>query len=203
MERAKLIDEANYKSVASDLLDKANVGCRYYGNWIEDIPKAAPQRSPLLDYLSRLHVSHKEPERCKSLLLHGEHGTGKTAAASMILVEAMARGPIQVYFELAANIDHYAMNRGMADKDGESIWSILTRKAEILVIDDLSAQRDSDWTSRWIEAVLTERYHRMLSTIVTTNEPLQKLYKRVPRLKHFAGDEYQVVEFGSDVKWRS
>ena len=114
----------------------------------------------------------------------------------------MARSPALVYFELAANVDHYAMNRGSCDSGGQSIWRLLTRDAQFLVLDDLGMERDTDWTSRWIEVVLTERYHRLLPTVVTTNLEREKLIERVPRLAQLEKDEYTTMVF-DDVGWRS
>lgn len=201
MSKAKIAKDPNYATVDIERLAKANIGARYFTARMDEIPDSASHKKPLLDYFAQLHMPAKRGASRRSLLFHGEHGSGKTAAAVLLLVEVMARAPALVYFELAANVDHYAMNRGSCDSEGQSIWRLLTRDAQFLVLDDLGMERETDWTSRWIEVVLTERYHRLLPTIITSNIPLDTLYKRTPRLKQLSADEYQLIEF-DDLNWR-
>jgi len=201
MSKAKIAKEPDYSTVDIERLTKANIGARYFEARMEKIPDDASHKKLLLDYISQMHLPKKKGADCRSLLFRGEHGSGKTAAAVLILVEVMARAPALVYFELAANIDHYAMNRDARDSEGQPIWRLLTRDAQFLVLDDLGVERNTDWTSRWIEVVLTERYHRLLPTIITSNIDLDTLYKRTPRLKQLSADEYQLIEF-DDLRWR-
>jgi DNA replication protein DnaC len=201
MRKARIDETPNYKTVDLERLDKANIGARYYTARLRDIPDGFSHKATLLDYVARLHLPHKDPKHCKSLLLHGPHGSGKTAAGSLILVEVMARSPAIVYFDLAAYVDRYAFDPKTETGDGQPLWRLMTRDAQFLVLDDLGSAKDSDWSSRWVEAVLTERYHRLLTTIITTNVDLDTLWERVPRLKHLSQEAYQTITFDG-VPWR-
>lgn len=201
MKRDKVDQEPDYKSVDLKRLDRANIGARYFSARFDNIPDSAKHKTALTDYVSRLHLPQSHRDSCKSLLMHGPHGSGKTAAGSLVLVEVMARSPALVYFDLAVNIDHYAFHRDVTNDQGQPIWKLLTRDAQFLVLDDLGSAKDSDWTARWIETVLTERYHRLLTTIITTNVELDVLYERVPRLQHLVKEAYQTIEFDT-INWR-
>lgn len=201
MKLPKLSRKPNYSTVDLERLDQANIGARYFTARLTGIPDAASHKKPLLEYVDRLHLPSNHADACKSLLLHGPHGAGKSAAASLILVEVMARGPSLVHFDLASNIDHYAFNRDVRNDQGHPMWRLLTRDAHFLVIDDLGSSKATDWSARWIEAVLTERYHRLLTTVITTNVPLETLFDQVPRLQHLEREAYQTVEF-AEINWR-
>lgn len=193
-----LRDAPDYPSVSLSRLERANIGRRYYGTKLHAINSEVEHRQKLLDYVASL------PDVSKSgigLLLLGGHGQGKTAAACRILAEAMARAPLCAYFVLAQNLDHYAMHRDVKNEDGASIWKLITRDAQFLVIDDLAAERDTAWTSQWIELVLTERYHRMLPTIITSNSPEEGVTKRYPRVGNLVGDAYHVITMAG-MNWR-
>jgi DNA replication protein DnaC len=198
----RLSSDPDYKIVTLSRIKRANIGRRYWKTRLKDIPDDASHKKKLLTYTENM------PDMVHSgmgLILRGTPGTGKTAAACRLLMEAMARGPIKSYFVLAQNIDHHAMNRGESVDDGTSIWKLITSDADVCVIDDLAAERKTEWTSRWVELVLTERYHRQLPTIVTTNmlttDDGYDLFSRYPRLEQLAMDAYQVVDF-DDLNWR-
>ena len=195
----RLNPEPDYTVVTMSRIKAANIGKRYHRIRLKDIPTQFAHRKKLLDYVDQMHTHVAEGV---GLILQGSDGTGKTAAACRILMEGMARGPIKTYCVLVQNIDHFAMNQQETNANDDSIWGLITKDAHILVIDDLAAERKTEWTSRWVETVLTERYSRQLTTIITTNPPPGTvLFDRYPRLKQLSYDAYKTVEFVG-TNWR-
>lgn len=194
----RLRPEPDYGMVSMSRIERANIGSRYHTAKLTAIDDDTVQKEPLLNYVKTLP---KNLEKGYGLILRGPDGVGKTAAACRILMEAMARGPVNTYFVLAQNIDHHAMNRRDRTEDGGSVWNMIVRDAHFLVIDDLAAERKTEWTSQWVELVLTERYHRLLPTIVTTNPGDEDVFDRYPRLKQLAADSYKVIAFTGQ-NWR-
>ena len=191
--------DPDYTMVTMSRINRANIGKRYHRIRLKDISEETNQRAPLLDYVAKLPTHVAEGH---GLILQGTDGTGKTAAACRLLMEVMARGPGKTYFCLAQNIDHYAMNRGETVEGGASIWGLLIADAQLVVIDDLGAERKTEWISRWVELVLTERYARQLPTIITTNPPKDAhLFDRYPRLRQLSQDAYDIIEFNGP-NWR-
>lgn len=193
-----LRSEPDYPSVDVSRLTRANIGRRYYGVKLNAINDDLPHKQKLLKYVEALPDVAQTGD---GLVLLGGHGQGKTAAACRILAEAMARAPLRAYFVLAQNLDHYAMHRDVKTEDGASIWRMITRDAQFLVIDDLAAERDTAWTSQWVELVLTERYHWMLPTIITSNSSKEDVIERYPRVGNLVGDAYHVIELAG-TNWR-
>jgi DNA replication protein DnaC len=182
--------------VTMSRINAANIGRRYHRIRLKDIDKTSSQYESLLAWVADMHTLVADG---MGLILQGSDGVGKTAAASRLLMEGMARGPIKTYFIASGNLDHYAINRRETNQNEDSIWDLMTRDAAILVIDDLAAERKTEWTSRWIETVLSERYSRQLSTIITTNPPEdEEVFTRYPRLKQLSKDAYKLIKFDGE-----
>ena len=194
----RLRDDPSYEYVTMSRIYAANIGKRYHRIRLVDIPDESSHKKELLDYVADM------PEMVSTgvgLILQGTDGVGKTAAACRLLMEGMARGQIKTYFVMSQDIDHYAMNTQETNSDGDRIWDLIRRDAHILVIDDLGAERKTEWTSRWVETVLSSRYVNQLPTIITSNPQDDALFERYPRLEQLSVDAYQVIHFDGE-NWR-
>ena len=96
------------------------------------------------------------------ILFYGSKGSGKTFYASCIY-NALKEKRVLVGFTSAPNL----MNI-LSQWDKTEIFEALKR-AHLLVIDDLGAERGSDYSSEQIYAVIDARYKTGKPTIVTTN----------------------------------
>jgi DNA replication protein DnaC len=109
----------------------------------------------------------KEP----GLLLMGEPGSGKTHLAVAALRTRIARGAEGLFYnyqELLNNIvSSYKPEAGAGAR--EAYREALD--AEILLIDDLGANRVTEWVQDTITAIITHRYDNRKPLIATTNLP--------------------------------
>ena len=104
------------------------------------------------------------------LLFVGSAGLGKTHLAvgvlSRLVQERGVRGLFCDYRELLKKIqDSY--NPQVQNTELELLKPVFA--AEVLVLDDLGAQRSSDWVSDTIALILNTRYNDKQTTIITTN----------------------------------
>ena len=133
-------------------------------------------------------------------LLYGPTGTGKTHAAAA-LVRATFLEHIELYAdplrqhpgldiqEVARvgvkwlNVPRFllALRGSIADGGTERLIDEATR-ISLLVLDDLGAERETDWVGETLYAVLSGRVDAMRPTIVTTNLSPSELTDRDPRL---------------------
>jgi DNA replication protein DnaC len=108
----------------------------------------------------------------KGLLFTGSIGVGKTHLAVGVLQrlvrERGVRGLFCDYRELLKNIQN-SYNPQVNSTELELLKPVFA--AEVLVLDDLGAQKPNEWVWDTVALILNTRYNDKLSTIITTNYP--------------------------------
>jgi DNA replication protein DnaC len=108
----------------------------------------------------------------KGLLFTGSIGVGKTHLAVGVLQrlvrERGVRGLFCDYRELLKNIQN-SYNPQVHSTELELLKPVFS--AEVLVLDDLGAQKPNEWVWDTVALILNTRYNDKLSTIITTNYP--------------------------------
>ena len=106
----------------------------------------------------------------RGLLLYGPHGVGKTHLAIGILKACIrAKGARAFFFETRELLrlvrDTY--NRSVEETEMEVLAPLLG--ADLLVLDDLGAERTSEWVQETLGLVVNTRYNAKRPTIFTSN----------------------------------
>ena len=108
----------------------------------------------------------------KGLLFTGAIGVGKTHLAVGVLrrlvQERGVRGLFCDYRELLKNIQN-SYNPQVHTTELELLKPVFA--AEVLVLDDLGAQKPNEWVWDTVALILNTRYNDKQSTIITTNYP--------------------------------
>src|SRR6185437_13381516 len=108
----------------------------------------------------------------KGLIFVGSAGLGKTHLAVGVLQrlvrERGARGLFCDYRELLKNIQN-SYNAQVNTTELELLKPVFA--AEVLVLDDLGAQKPNEWVWDTVALILNTRYNDRLTTIITTNYP--------------------------------
>jgi DNA replication protein DnaC len=108
----------------------------------------------------------------KGILFTGSIGVGKTHLAVGVLRrlvrERGARGLFCDYRELLKSIQN-SYNPSVNTTELDLLKPVFA--AEVLVLDDLGAQKHTDWAGDTVALILKTRYNDKLTTIVTTNYP--------------------------------
>lgn len=108
----------------------------------------------------------------KGLLLHGSVGTGKTYLAACIANRLIDNG----YSALMTNFARITNKiQGMFDGKQEYIDSL--NRYSLLVIDDLGAERKSEYMQETVFNIIDSRYRAGLPFIITTNLTTDELTK--------------------------
>ena len=103
-------------------------------------------------------------ERKRGLLLYGSVGTGKTFMSAAIANELVERGiPCLVTNFARLTNDLFGLARGRQ----EYLDSL--NEYELLVLDDLGAERDTDYMLDQVYSIIDSRYRSGKLLIVTTN----------------------------------
>lgn len=128
---------------------------------------------------ARKFVEHYPIEK-EGMLFWGGCGTGKTHLAIAILKELIQGKSVSCLFRgysaLLKQIQGTYSRQDIGDENagpGLTEYSILrdVTEAEVLVLDDLGAERSTEWALSMLYHVINERYNARLTTIITTNLP--------------------------------
>lgn len=118
----------------------------------------------------------KVKETRRGLYIWGPVGTGKTYAAYAILKklgDMGIRGNLHTSPELMDMLrDDYG------HKDTYNLERLLDNRG-VLIIDDLGAEKASDWVTETLHKIVDKRYREVLPTIITSNFDLGELAGRV------------------------
>lgn len=103
-------------------------------------------------------------KRNKGLLFYGTVGTGKTFYSACIVNALIDRG----YPCLMTNFSRLVNTiSGMYDGKQEYIDGL--NRFDLLVIDDLASERDTEYMNEIVQTIVDSRYRAGLPTIITTN----------------------------------
>src|SRR5689334_17421873 len=115
-------------------------------------------------------------EEGRGLWMFGDTGTGKTTLAMLISKAALEAGKTVAIYSLPKLL---ARIRRTYDSEpgGDSYLSFFERltSVDLLHIDDLGAEKRSDWVLEQLYALINERYETQRSVVVTTNLPHEEL----------------------------
>lgn len=120
------------------------------------------------------------------LYLTGAVGTGKTHLAIAAMREIETRG-IECYF---INVVQALHQLRPPDSDDELFDYLST--VPFLVLDDLGAQKDTEWALEQLTAIVDARVVELLPTIVTSNLTLELLAKGELECQRIASRLYQM-----------
>lgn len=112
-----------------------------------------------------------------NLMLYGPTGTGKShlavACMAALFVAKKIRGPFFAYApDLIEAIRRAEFSEGDEDDD---FAAETARDADLLVLDDLSAEQVGVWTRKKFTSLMNERWQSARPTIVTTNASKDEL----------------------------
>lgn len=163
-------------------------------------------RRVLREDAARYANGYKPGER--GLLLIGEKGCGKTHLASGVLIEIVRRGFTGTFCNVPDLLER--MRRAMHDPESEEkVSEILDTASEVdmLVLDDLGAERPTEWARDRLYLIVNRRYERVKTLVVTTNcneselalrlgdeRIVSRLHEMCDRWQNFPRQDYRFAE---------
>ena len=114
----------------------------------------------------------------KWLFLEGEPGTGKTTLAAAYAIQAIQKieGPID--FDFIYVPDLYDEIKNTFKKHSEkSEYAVLQhyKCSKLLILDDIGAEKITDWSFAILTKLIHHRYSNLLPTIITSNYSVKEL----------------------------
>lgn len=115
-------------------------------------------------------------EQGRGLWLMGNTGTGKTTLAMLVSKEALRRGHTVAIYSMPKLLSRIRATFD-AENGEESYADFFERLCDVdlLHIDDLGAEKQTEWVLEQLYALINERYERERSIVVTTNLTQEEL----------------------------
>lgn len=141
-------------------------------------------------------------ERGTNLMISGPTGTGKTGLALAALREMHIAHERTVRFGTMPDLMAALRPDDARIARDERATVEQLQRVQVLLLDDLGAERPTEWQSEQLYRVIDGRYQRGLPTIITTN--LASVEDRVgPRtMSRFRADSIAVALIGPDLRRR-
>jgi DNA replication protein DnaC len=116
----------------------------------------------------------------RGLWLFGDTGTGKTTLAMLISKAALEAGHSVAIYSLPKLLARIRRTYD-SEPSGESYLTFFERltSVDLLHIDDLGAEKRSDWVLEQLYALINERYETQRSMLITTNLPHEALEEQI------------------------
>ena len=105
----------------------------------------------------------------KGLLFIGPSGIGKTHIAVSVLREVVLKGMRGVYYDTRSLLSAIRSTYNPVTRTSEAEVLHEVMHAELLVLDDLGAERLTDWVEETMHLVVNTRYNEKRPTVFTTN----------------------------------
>ena len=138
-------------------------------------PRSRAVVSAVRDYTENLADNLTEG---RGLWLSGDVGTGKTTLAMLVSKLAVEAGRTVAIYSLPRLLARIRRTYDAQDESYSGFFERLT-SVDLLQIDDLGAEKQSEWVLEQLYSIVDERYVTERSILVTTNLPFEKLSEQV------------------------
>jgi len=148
-----------------DDLNRMNIGRRWWRCRMSQIPDGLSYKDVLEKYVAKIadHIRNG-----RGLLFHGEFSTGKTGAAVIVAKATVCHGGTAYFVPVTELSDAKFDKTKFDEEEGQTVWDRM-QSVDLLILDDLGSEHDSNWGRSLVERVVRIRSNRTKSIICTTN----------------------------------
>lgn len=179
--RGQSVLVAHEQQQAREMLDRSGLSERVRDFTLASYPaQDNPAFADVVDFLAQW-------DEHEGLILKGPYGSGKTGLLAGLVREIaalyVAGGRPERRIMWTTGVALMDALRPGSDDDARAVRLDTAKKCSLLVIDDIGAEKPSEWVLERLFAIINERYEGLRPTFVSTNYGLAELAERIgPRV---------------------
>ena len=171
--RTQTSEGGNGEKLVHELMSHG-IDRRYWNVSLEGIERDLPDNASIkrnYRYIKQYTANlENHIARGEGLILAGKYGTMKTTMAVAVLKHQLLDRHGGGYFVPMATLIDNLFSMRARDREEAARYEHRLRTTPLLVIDDLGAENTTqDFILAKTDSIITERYNRLLPTIITTN----------------------------------
>lgn len=167
------ITGATYESEMRSLFSISDIGRKYMFAKFEDFEVRAGAENAYK--ASKYYAENFDEFGAESLILWGDPGNGKTHLAAAVHNKLSQDGLTVVFVSMPDLLSKIkaSFNRNNAETEEQIMKALI--KCDLLIIDDLGAEKTSDWVQEKVFEIVDGRYRRQKPIMATSNLNLRDL----------------------------
>lgn len=171
---------------------------------VSDMARDLATKAAVMDVRRFVDEIDSRVESGRGMWLFGDTGTGKTTLAMLVSKAALEAGRSVAVYSLPKLLARIRRTYE-AEPGGDSYLAFFERltSVDLLHIDDLGAEKRSDWVLEQLYALINERYETERAVLITTNLPHDELEDQIGRRTVSRLTEMcdEIALFGSDRRY--
>lgn len=176
----KLI-QAKEENEVRELFSISNIGDKYLNANFENFEIRNGTENAYK--IARHYAEHFEEYGPESIMIWGEPGNGKTHLAAAVHNHLTKQGKVVVFISMPELLNKIKASFNEDNKETEAQILKALRICDLLIVDDLGAEKTSEWTQEKLFTIIDMRYKRQKPVMATSNirpaELIDKIGKRV------------------------
>jgi DNA replication protein DnaC len=175
------ICECQHERLKEERLRAAKIPQKFLLKSLDNFKPDGKERKQIVETARHYIQGFRENLRAEfnGFLIIGPTGAGKSHIAIAILKEVVSKGYTGLYYNVPELLTKLRETYDLESEKVESEILEETETVDLLVLDDLGAERTSGWVRDRLYLIINRRYERGKPTIVTTNCEIEELGERV------------------------
>lgn len=129
--------------------------------------------------IAKYYAEHFDDFGFESVMIYGEPGNGKTHLAAAVHNFLRSQGKVVVFVSMPELLNKIKTTFNKGNKDSEEQILKALNICDLLIIDDLGAEKTSDWVEEKVFTIIDARYRRQKPVFYTSNLPPKDLPSQI------------------------
>ena len=162
----KLVD-ADKKARIEKKFSVDHVGKRFLTSTFDNFEQREGSEKAL--EISRAYADQFEKWEGNSIMIWGEYGNGKSHLAAAVGNELKSKGVIVVFQSVPELLGRIRSTFGRESRESESEIMSALLDCDLLILDDIGAEKVTDWVSDVLFRIIDGRYRKNMPILYTSN----------------------------------